>query len=110
MTTSKLIISILIMAAITFGTRLAPFVIFGRGEKPPKIIIYLGKYLPPAIITIIIVYCFKNVTLTSGNHAIPEVLASITVILLQLKLKNTMISIFTGTALYMVLLHLIPSF
>ena len=109
MTTSKLIISILIMAAITFGTRLAPFVIFGRGEKPPEIIIYLGKYLPPAIITIIIVYCFKNVTLTSGNHAIPEVLAS-TVILLQLKLKNTMISIFTGTALYMVLLHLIPSF
>lgn len=44
MTTSKLIISILIMAAITFGTRLAPFVIFGRGEKPPEIIIYLGKY------------------------------------------------------------------
>ena len=42
MTTSKLIISILIMAAITFGTRLAPFVIFGRGEKPPEIIIYLG--------------------------------------------------------------------
>ena len=88
MTTGKLIISILIMAAITFGTRLAPFV----------------------IITIIIVYCFKNITLTSGNHAIPEALASITVILLQLKLKNTMISIFTGTALYMVLLHLIPSF
>ena len=107
MTTGKLIISILIMAAITFGTRLAPFVIFGRGEKPPEIIIYLGKYLPPAIITI---YCFKNITLTSGNHAIPEALASITVILLQLKLKNTMISIFTGTALYMVLLHLIPSF
>lgn len=43
MTTSKLIISILIMAAITFGTRLAPFVIFGRGEKPPEIIIYLGQ-------------------------------------------------------------------
>ena len=43
MTTGKLIISILIMAAITFGTRLAPFVIFGRGEKPPEIIIYLGN-------------------------------------------------------------------
>ena len=37
MTTSKLIISILIMAAITFGTRLAPFVIFGRGEKSPSL-------------------------------------------------------------------------
>ena len=87
MTTGKLIISILIMAAITFGTRLAPFVIFGRGEKPPEIIIYLAIFAS-AIITIIIVYCFKNITLTSGNHAIPEALASITVILLQLKLKK----------------------
>lgn len=108
MTTGKLVISILIMAAITFGTRLAPFIIFGRGEKPPEIIIYLGKYLPPAIITIIIVYCFKDVSLTGGNRGIPELLASITVILLQLKLKNTMVSIFAGTAVYMTLLHIIP--
>ena len=68
MTTSKLIISILIMAAITFGTRLAPFVIFGRGEKPPEIIIYLGKYLPPAIITIIIVsVSYTHLTLPTNS-------------------------------------------
>lgn len=106
MSTQKLIISIIIMAVITFSTRLFPFVVFGRGEKPSPLLLYLGKYLPPAIITAIIVYCFRNVTIFTGNHGIPEAAAILSVVLLHTKFHNTMISIFASTALYMVLLHL----
>jgi branched-subunit amino acid transport protein AzlD len=106
MSTTKLIICIAIMAAITFGTRLFPFVVFGRGDKPSPIILYLGKFLPPAIISAIIVYCFRNITIFSGNHALPEVAAVLACVLLHKKFHNTMISIFCSTAVYMLLLRL----
>lgn len=105
MTTEKLIISIIVISTITLFTRAVPFILFGRGEKPSPIILYLGKYLPPAIICIIIVYCFKDVTILSGSRGIPELISIIAVIFLQLKLKNTMISIFTGTIMYMFLIQ-----
>lgn len=107
MTPQKIIISITLIALITLSTRALPFIVFGRNEAPAPIILYLGKYLPPAIICAIIVYCFKDITLLSGSHGLPELLSVFTVILLQLKLKNTMLSIFSGTVLYMVLLQFI---
>lgn len=106
MTTTKLCIAIALMAAITFCTRLFPFVVFGRGEKPAPIIMYLGKYLPPALITAIVVYCFKDISFFSGAHGIPEILSAAVVIALHYKFRNTMLSIAAGTILYMVLLRI----
>lgn len=106
MTTTKLIISIALMAVITMFTRFFPFIVFGSGKKPPKVIIYLGKYLPPAIIVAITVYCFKDVKFYEFPFGIKEILSALTVALLHIKFKNTMISIITGTALYMLLLRL----
>ena len=42
--------SIFVMAIVTFFTRALPFLLFDRGDRPPKIVLYLGKVLPPAII------------------------------------------------------------
>jgi branched-subunit amino acid transport protein AzlD len=106
MTTKQLIISVLLMAAITYGTRLLPFIIFGRGEKPAPIILYLGKFLPPALICTILVYCFKDTQILSMPFGIPEVIASLLVVGLHYKLGNTMLSIFAGTVTYMLLLHI----
>ncbi len=105
MSTQKLVISIVLMVVITFSTRALPFILFGRGDKPAPIILFVGKYLPPALISAIIIYCFKDVHILSGSHGIPELLASISVIALQLKFKNTMVSIFAGTIFYMMLVR-----
>lgn len=107
MTTEKLIAAIILIASITFFTRAVPFIVFDHGSKPPEIIMYLGKYLPPAIICIIIVYCFKDVSFLSGSYGIPEAIAVAAVLLLQYKFRNTMISIFTGTVVYMILIQFI---
>ncbi len=107
MTDTKLIVSIALMAAITFSTRAMPFIIFGKGDRPAPIILFVGKYLPPALISAIIIYCYKDVHFLTGTHGIPELLAAFVVVLLQLRFKNTMLSIFAGTLFYMALLRLI---
>lgn len=107
MTAEKLIISIIVITLVTILTRAVPFLIFGKGEQPSKIIIYLGKYLPPAIICAIIVYCFKDINISSGSHGIPELIGVMSVIALQKLFHNTMISIFSSTIIYMLLIQFI---
>ncbi len=110
MSDTKLILAIALMAAVTFATRAIPFVLFGRqkgGDSPAPIILFVGKYLPPALISAIIIYCYKDVKFLTGTHGIPELLAAAAVILLQLRFKNTMLSIFAGTVFYMVMLRLV---
>ena len=39
--------SIAVMSVVTFLTRALPFLLFDRGDHPPKIVLYLGHVLPP---------------------------------------------------------------
>lgn len=107
MSSTKLIISIGIIAIVTFATRATPFVLFGKGDSPAPIILFVGKYLPPALISAIIIYCYKDVSFLTGMHGIPELLAALAVVLLQLRFKNTMLSIFAGTVFYMFMLRFV---
>lgn len=94
-----------IMAAITFGSRLLPFLLFGRGKEPAGWVVYLGRYLPPAMIALLVVYCIKDIAFTALGGWLPYVIAGAVVVLLQWKTRNDLISIFTGTVLYMVLVQ-----
>lgn len=94
-----------IMAAITFGSRLLPFLLFGRGKEPAGWVVYLGRYLPPAMIALLVVYCIKDIAFTALGGWLPYVIAGAAVVLLQWKTRNDLISIFTGTVLYMVLVQ-----
>ncbi len=105
MTTGGAILSILVMSAVTFLTRLAPFVLFGRGKEPPKVVTYLGQVLPPAVIAMLIVYSLRNIDLFSGSHGLPELLCAAVVAILHLWKGNNLLSIFGGTILYMVLIQ-----
>jgi len=95
------------MAAVTFATRVLPFVLFDRGESPPKVVLYLGRWLPPAVIAMLIVYCLRSIDIFSGNHGLPELLSIAAVVILHLWRRNNLLSIFGGTAIYMVLVQLV---
>lgn len=98
---------ILIMAAVTFLTRALPFLLFDRGGPPPRIILYLGKMLPSAVIAMLIVFCFRNASFTAGGQGIPALLSVGAVVLLHLWKRNNLISIFGGTALYILLIRFV---
>ena len=105
LTAAETLASIAVMSAVTFLTRALPFLLFDRGEHPPKIVLYLGKVLPPAIIAMLIVYCLKGVTFSTPAGWIPTLLAGAAAVLLHLWKGNDLISIFGATGLYMVLVQ-----
>ena len=96
---------VVLMTAITFGSRLLPFLLFGRGDQVPNWVVYLGKYLPPAMIALLVVYCVRDITFTAIGGWLPYLIAGTVVVGLQWKTKNDLVSIFTGTALYMILVQ-----
>lgn len=102
---SRSILIILIVAVVTFATRVAPFVLFPSGKKIPKTVEDLGKILPPAIIGMLVVYCFKSTALLSFPFGLPELIASLTVIVLHVWKRNNLLSIGAGTILYMILVQ-----
>ena len=66
---------ILVAAACTFATRVAPFLLFNGNKKPiPPIVRYLGEALPPAVIALLVVYCVKNINWLAAPHGAPELL------------------------------------
>ena len=105
LTAAETLASIAVMSAVTFLTRALPFLLFDRGEHPPKIVLYLGKVLPPAIIAMLIVYCMKGVTFSTPAGWIPTLLAGTAAVLLHIWKGNDVISIFGATGLYMVLVQ-----
>ena len=105
LTAAETLASIAVMSAVTFLTRALPFLLFDRGEHPPKIVLYLGKVLPPAIIAMLIVNCMKGVTFSTPAGWIPTLLAGAAAVLLHLWKGNDLISIFGATGLYMVLVQ-----
>ena len=105
LTTGQAIASIAVMAVVTFLTRALPFLLFDRGDHPPKVILYLGRVLPPAIIAMLIVYCLKGVSFATPAGWVPALIASLAAVLLHLWKGNDLISIFGATVLYMVLIQ-----
>ena len=105
LTTGQALASIAVMAAVTFLTRALPFLLFDRGDHPPKAVLYLGKVLPPAIIAMLIVYCLRGMTFSAPEGWVPSVLAGLVAVLLHLWKGNDLLSIFGATGLYMLLVQ-----
>lgn len=101
------LLQIAIMAVITLILRVLPFLLFPEGKKRPAFITYLGSVLPYALIGMLVIYCFKGISFTQGSHGLPELIAAIAVVLLHLWKKNTLLSVFGGTAFYMILLNFV---
>lgn len=97
---------ILVVALCTMLTRFAPFLAFPAGRKRPAFILYLSRALPPAVIGLLVVYCFRQVEPGLFPHGLPEALSVIAVALSYLWKRNTMLSIGLGTLCYMILIRL----
>ncbi len=94
---------IAVMAAVTMLLRFLPFLLFRK--KTPKYVSYLGRVLPPAIIGMLVVFCMKDVTFSVRPFGFPELIAAACVVAAQIWKRNSLISILSGTAVYMLLIR-----
>ena len=105
LSTAGAVAAIAVMAVVTFLTRALPFLLFDRGESPPRLVLYLGRVLPPAIIAMLIIYCLRGVSFASPAGWVPQLVCVAVVVALHLWKHNNLLSIFGGTVLYMVLVQ-----
>ena len=98
---------IAVMAAVTALLRFLPFLAFPEGKRRPKYIMYLGQVLPYAVMGMLVIYCLKSTQFLAWPYGLPELIAIACVVGLHLWRKNTLLSIFGGTAIYMVLVQLV---
>ncbi|MET0087084.1 MAG: AzlD domain-containing protein [Sedimenticola sp.] len=102
--TGYLLTVILVMTAATFLTWLIPFVLF-RNRHDHPVLEFLGRYTPPVIMAILVLYSLKGVDPGAAPYGVPELIAVCVTTLLHLWRNNALLSIFSGTGVYMFLLQ-----
>ena len=87
------------LAAGTILTRFLPFLLFPTAESFPT---------PAwASMGLLVVYCLKDISITTGSHGIPECAAVALTAILQVWKKNVLLSIGVGTVCYMLLVQFV---
>lgn len=105
MSDKYVIMLIAIMAIVTMLLRFLPFIVFDHGKQLPKWILYLGKVLPPAVMSMLLIYCLRNVNLIKGNRGFPELICVGVAVLLHNWKRNTLLSVGVSTLLYMIMIQ-----
>lgn len=90
------------MVIATQFTRAFPFLLFSRKE-PPKWLTNSARFIPGAVMMTLVLTTLP-LNNDDGNNYYPWIAAA-SVVLLHLTIKHPLISIFGGTAVYMILLN-----
>lgn len=86
--------------------RWLPWLLFGH-RAVPKVVEYLGKILPMAVMVSLLVYCLRGMQFTSAGAWVPQVIAVGVTAGLHWWRRNTLLSIAAGTVCYMLLVQLV---
>lgn len=107
MTLMQRIMTIGVIVLATMLTRFLPFLVFPADKPTPKYIQYIGKMLPSAVLGLLVIYCFQDVSMFTGYHAIPELVSVAFIVILHIWKRQMLISIAGGTILYMFLVQFV---
>lgn len=101
------IVTIGVCVLATMLTRFLPFMVFSGKRPTPKYVQYLGNALPTAVFGMLVVYCLKNVSILTGSHGLPELIAIAVTVLIHLWKRKMLLSVAGGTVCYMLLVQLV---
>lgn len=95
---------IIVIAAITAFLRFIPFMLF-KNNKTPRVIAYLGKVLPYAVMGMLVVFCMKDMQVSELSSVIPYLASAAVVAASYIFKRSTLVSIVGGTVFYMILVQ-----
>lgn len=99
------LLAVFISALIILATRVLPFALF-RKKDPPSFVRFIEKYAPSLIMAILFIYCLKDLNFSSFSLSLPTLISVAVCAILQIFFRNSMVSVFGSTILYMILLRL----
>ncbi len=110
MTDTAYLIGLLIATGLTtLLLRAVPFLAFGTVKNPPQAVVDLGRLISPAAIAMLAVYCyccyFNGTSFLEKACGSAEFSAGAVVIALHLLKGNPLLSIVSGTLVYMFLIQ-----
>ena len=105
MTDLHAIFTVAVIALVTAFLRFLPFWLFRDNRNMPPALRRLGQALPCAIMGMLVVYCLKDISVSSAAAFLPHCIGCATVVLLHVWKRNTLLSIGTGTLIYMILVQ-----
>jgi len=106
MNNNEIYFAIILMALVNLFTRALPFIFF-RKKELPSVLVYIEKYFPAVIMTILVVFTLKDVNFSVMPYGFKEVGGILFTGVLHLVFKNYLVSIFAGTIFYMFLVQYI---
>ncbi|WP_116303254.1 branched-chain amino acid transporter permease [Alkalilimnicola ehrlichii] len=96
-----LLAAIGIMALATIATRALPFVLLRDSQHP--LVFYLGRYLPPAVMALLVIYSLRHLPGLAWLEIGAYMLAIALTAGLHVWRRNALLSIATGTGVFMLL-------
>ncbi|MDH7484289.1 MAG: AzlD domain-containing protein [Spirochaetales bacterium] len=102
----RLFAIVAVMTLVTFFTRAVPFIFFSR-KRPPAMLDYLQRYIPPVVMTVLVFASYKDIDFAHAPFGLPAAAAGVLTALLHLWKRNVLVSIAGGTALYMALVRVL---
>ncbi|MCQ2592117.1 MAG: AzlD domain-containing protein [Treponema sp.] len=103
---SKIIIAIFLISLVIFLERLFPFAVFSN-RAPGKLIHFFEKYIPPFVMLGLLIYSLRDTRFSTLVQWVPQISAIVFTMISYVWKKNTLISIFGGTIIYMVLIRVL---
>lgn len=104
MTDSLLVLTV--MTGITLASRLLPFLLFSR-DRAPRWLADVETVLPPLVLWLLVFYSLGGVVWRNPPYGIPALTGIAVTVLLHRRKHETLISIISGTAVYMILTRLL---
>lgn len=96
-----LVAFIAISALATFATRVVPFLFFERHTEHP-LIKHIGRFLPAAVMALLaIVFLQRSANWHAGLPGLDAMAPGVLVVAVHLWRRNALLSIATGTIVYM---------
>ena len=102
----QILLTLLVIFAVTYALRLAPFLFLRRVHDSP-VVGHLGRTMPLGVMAVLVVYTLSSVDVTAAPHGLPELAGVVVTAGLHLWRRNAMLSIVAGTATYMAALALL---
>lgn len=102
MSINQQILTIGIVTLTTMLTRFIPFLIFPESRPTPKTILKLGRILPPAILGMLVIYSIKDIDTNEVQDILLNTVTIGFIMLIHVRKRNMILSIFSGTFIYVI--------